>query len=134
MDLSPLTKTLIIMNNYFHDVATAMLLSSAVILWMLGRKALADGPGGRQWFADAYRVLTRVAVFSILWIVLGGIPRTIFFQDVEWNLADPSNRHLLSALMVKHGFMWLAVGLGTWLWMRMRRLARAVSSETQVES
>lgn len=129
MDLSPLAKVLIIMNNYFHDVATAMLLSSALILWLLGRKALADGEQGRRWFAAAYRVLTRVAIFSILWIVVGGIPRTIFFQDVEWNMADPSNRYLFTALMVKHAFMWLAVGLGVWLWSRMRRLARSVPAE-----
>ena len=30
-----MTSVLIIMNNYSHDVATAVLLSSAVILWVL---------------------------------------------------------------------------------------------------
>lgn len=129
MELTPLAKVLIIMNNYFHDVATAMLLSSALILWLLGRRAIAGGEEGRRWFADAYRVLTRVAIFSIVWIVVGGIPRTIFFQDVEWNMADPSNKYLFTALMVKHAFMWLAVGLGVWLWARMRAVARGIAAQ-----
>lgn len=126
MGLSPLAKVLIIMNNYFHDVATAMLLSSALILWLLGRKARAEGPDAVKWLASAYPVLTRVAQFSIAWIVIGGIPRTIWFQQVEWNLADPSNKYLFAALMVKHAFMWLAVGTGTLMWLRERKVARQV--------
>ena len=41
-----MTSVLIIMNNYFHDVATAVLLASAVILWVLGRQAEQEGRGG----------------------------------------------------------------------------------------
>lgn len=124
MTVSPLVKVLVIMNNYFHDVATAMLFSSALIVWILGRMALAEGPSGREWFVRAYQVLTRVAVFSIVWIVVGGVPRTIFFNEVEWNLADPSNRYLFSALMLKHATMWLLVVLGAVMWARLRRYVR----------
>lgn len=126
MELSPLVKVLIIMNNYFHDVATAMLLSSALILWLLGRKAEAEGSAASRWFATAYPVLTKIAIWSIVWIVIGGIPRTVFFQQVEWNMADPSNKYLFDALMVKHAMMWVFVGLGGALWVRMRKVARGI--------
>jgi hypothetical protein len=130
MEIGPLAKVLIIMNNYFHDVATAMLLSSAVILALLGRRARADGGvEALKWFAGAYRTLTRVAVWSIAWIIVGGIPRTIFFNEVEWNMSDPSNRYLFAALMVKHAAMWLAVGAGVVLWSRMRSLVRSVEAQ-----
>ncbi len=129
MDLSPALKVIIIMNNYFHDVATAMLLSSAIILWILGRKAEQEGPDARRWLASAYPVLTKVALFSILWIVIGGIPRTIFFEAVEWNMSDPSNKYLFTALMVKHAFMWVAVITGSAMWMRMRRVAKGILAE-----
>ncbi|MBE3076608.1 MAG: hypothetical protein IMZ75_17040, partial [Actinobacteria bacterium] len=39
---------LIILNNYFHDVATATLLSSAVILYVLGRQAQRGGADERR--------------------------------------------------------------------------------------
>lgn len=135
MTLSPFAKVLIIMNNYFHDVATAMLLSSAVILWLLGREVVSSGDDGvAAWFPSAYRTLTRVAVASIAWIVIGGIPRTIFFQAVEWNMADPSNKYLFTALMVKHGFMWLAVAVGLLLWARMRKVAREISGRVDTDA
>jgi lysylphosphatidylglycerol synthetase-like protein (DUF2156 family) len=129
MELSPLFKVLIIISNYLHDVATAMLLSSAVIVWLLGRKADAEGPDARRWFASAYGVLTKVALYSIVWIVVGGIPRTIYFQQVEWNMADPSNKYLFAALMIKHAAMWIAVIAGGLMWMRMRKVARGIVSE-----
>lgn len=122
MELSSLAKVLVIMNNYFHDVATAMLFSSAIVMWLLGRKAAADGADAVRWFAGSYRTLTRVAQFSIVWIILGGIPRTIWFQQVEWNFADPSNEYLFTALMVKHAVMWILVVGGVVLWARMRKL------------
>jgi hypothetical protein len=43
----------LIINNYLHDVATAVLLSSAVILYVLGRQARAGGDGERRAFARA---------------------------------------------------------------------------------
>lgn len=122
MTLTPLAKVLIIMNNYFHDVATAMLFSSAIVMWLLGRKAAADGPAAARWFAGSYRTLTRIAQFAIVWIVIGGIPRTVWFEQVEWNMADPSNKYLFTALMVKHAVMWIFVVAGVVLWARMRKM------------
>ncbi|TLM80966.1 MAG: hypothetical protein FDZ75_08135 [Actinobacteria bacterium] len=133
MDLSPLLKTLIIINNYLHDVATAMLLSSALILLVLYRQAEKDGPGAIAWLAGARRPLSAIATWSIVWIVVGGIPRAVFFQAVEWNLSDPSNKYLFTALMVKHALMWVAVGLGVVLWVRVRGLLRS-ADEYEVQA
>lgn len=127
--ISPFAKVLIVMNNYFHDVATAMLLASALILLVLYRAARREGGASRRWLASLYPYLTRVAWGSLLWIVIGGIPRTIFFQEVEWNLADPSNKYLFAALMVKHAFMWVAVALGVVLWVKVRGLSKDALAE-----
>jgi len=40
--------TLIILNNYLHDVATATLLSSAVILYVLAAQTKREGPEARR--------------------------------------------------------------------------------------
>lgn len=129
IQISPLAKVLIVLNNYFHDVATAMLLASALVLLVLYRAAERDGEGSYAWLARLYPRLSRVAWGSLVWIIVGGIPRTIFFQQVEWNLSDPSNKYLFTALMVKHGFMWVAVALGVVLWGRVRKLARRALGE-----
>ena len=48
-----MTSILIIMNNYFHDVATAVLLGSAVVLWVLGKRAEDAGGDARLALARA---------------------------------------------------------------------------------
>lgn len=122
--MSPALKVVIIINNYLHDVATAMLLSSALVLWLLARAADA-GSVAEKGLVAAYPKLRIIARASIVWIVLGGIPRTIYFQQVEWNLADPSNKYLYAGLIVKHVLMWVAVIVGATMWARIGRRLNA---------
>lgn len=132
MTLTPLLKVVLVMNNYFHDVATALLLSSAVILWVLGEKARREGPEAVRWLASAYPVLTRFAVGALVWIVIGGVPRTIFFSQLEW---DPAKtKFMVPALGVKHMIMAAAVIAGSLMWARMRKMARVIEAEAQAEA
>lgn len=115
---------LIIMNNYFHDVATATLLSSAVILWVLGRRAELGGPQEVAALERAYPTLTRFARGALAWIILGGIPRMIFFYSHEFIPASTMDGpYLVPALIVKHSIIVFAVVLGVLLWRRMARVA-----------
>ncbi len=116
------TATLIVINNYLHDVATAVLLSSAVILYVLGRQARDGGEGERRAFARAYRTLTRFAWGALTWIVIGGIPRTIFFPAYEFIPA--SVKGLVLDLILKHVLLVTGVIAGSVMWIRLGRLAR----------
>lgn len=119
LDGHPLIKVLLVMNNYFHDVATAVLLASAIIMWVLERRARAE-ESALIALRDAYPVLTTFARGAIAWIVLGGVPRTIFFAQLEW---DPARtRFMLPALGVKHMLMVVAVVAGVLLWRRAKGL------------
>ena len=117
---------LIILNNYFHDVATATLLSSAVILWVLGRQAQRGGPEDRRALAKAMPTLTRFAVGAIVWIILGGIPRLIFFKTFEFIPAK--DNAIIVDLAIKHVFMFAAVVAGSIMWARIGRIARTDSA------
>lgn len=117
---------LIIMNNYFHDVATAILISSAVVLWVLGRNAERGTDAERAALARAYPTLTRFARGAIVWIVVGGIPRTIFFTRYEW---DPAVvKGIVPALAIKHILMFAAVIVGAVMWRRMAAVAQPAES------
>jgi len=113
---------LIIMNNYFHDVATATLLSSAVILWVLGRQAERGGPEDRKALAKAMPALTRFAIGALIWIILGGIPRVIFFKTFEFIPAKDNG--IIIDLAIKHIFLFAAVAAGAVMWLRMAKVAR----------
>lgn len=114
---------LIVLNNYLHDVATATLLSSAVIFYILGRQAQHGGQGEKQAFARAYRTLTRFALGSLAWIIIGGIPRTIFFNQYEFIPADVKG--IVADLAIKHVLLVSAVIAGAVMWARLGKAARA---------
>ncbi len=114
-----MTAVLVILNNYLHDVATAVLLASAVVLLAVARVA------GEEALVRAYPALTRFARGALAWIVVGGVPRTIFFTRYEW---DPAVvKGIVPALVVKHTLMAAAVIAGSVLWVRIGRRVRAAT-------
>lgn len=118
---------LVIMNNYFHDVATAVLLSSAVVIWVLGKAAEKSGHEAQLALARALPALTKFARGAIIWIIIGGVPRVIFFTRYEW---DPAViKGIVPALVVKHVLMTLAVVAGAIMWRRMAKVAGALQEQ-----
>lgn len=113
---------LIVLNNYLHDVATATLLSSAVIFYVLARQAKNGDAGEKRAFAHAYKSLTRFAVGALVWIILGGIPRTIFFTKYEFIPAQING--IVPDLIMKHVILVAMVVAGVVMWVRMGKLAR----------
>ena len=118
----------LMMNNYLHDVATALLASSAVALWVLLRRYEA-GPRGAEaarYFLEVQRAMVKLARLSLAWIVLGGIPRTIWYADFEW--ANAAGRGQVAALAVKHVVAFVLVGFGIVFWRRLQARVRAVEA------
>ena len=114
---------LIILNNYLHDVATAVLLSSAVILYVLGRQAKSGGEGERRALARAYGTLTRFAWGALAWVIIGGIPRTIFFNQYEFIPANVNG--IVLDLIIKHVLLVSGVIAGAVMWVRIGKQAKA---------
>ena len=115
-------RILIILNNYLHDVATAVLLSSAVILYVLGRQAKSGGVGERQALARAYGTLTKFAWGALAWIIVGGIPRTIFFPTYEFIPATVKG--IVLDLVIKHVLLVTGVIAGGIMWIRIGKRMR----------
>jgi len=109
---------LIIMNNYFHDVATATLLGAAAIMWTLERQAHSGAEGDLSALARGYRVLTRCAQGALVWIVVGGIPRVLTFNTHDLGALRGD---LVPAIAVKHVVEVAAVVLGVLLWLNVKR-------------
>ncbi len=116
---SPGLGVAVMMNNYFHDVATAMMIGSAVALHAIVRvQAEMSSPEVTLFFLKTYVKMTRLFRFSLWWILIGGVPRTIFYASFEWNhFAD---KQQVPALMVKHLFMAAAVVYGIRAWRRLK--------------
>ena len=117
--MSETAGTLLMMNNYFHDVATALLLGSGVAMWLMYKTFIKKGIGDMQSLREIYKGMSRLALFSLVWIIAGGIPRTIYYTEFEWSAA--AGRGQIQALIVKHILAFLFVGWGVCLWFRIRK-------------
>lgn len=118
--MSPELGLAIMMNNYFHDVATALLVGSAFALWAMVRVyEESEGPQPRAYLLRIYERMTKLARFSLAWIVLGGVPRLFFFMDFEW--VNAVGKLQVPALALKHILIFIAVGSGARLWWQLRK-------------
>ncbi|AJE04657.1 hypothetical protein [Geobacter pickeringii] len=127
MEITPTLGIAIMMNNYFHDVATALLAASAFVLYAVYRvEESCTGPGATEFFLKTYRRMVRLARFALAWIVLGGIPRTIFYTRFEW--ANAAGKGQVPALIVKHILMVILVAGGVWGWRKLQRKVARCSS------
>ena len=109
------TAILILLNNYVHDVATGLLLISA--LW-IGWSARALGPAPSAdllvYFARIYARAKRFALGSVAVIIATGIVRTITFMDFEWRPAF--GKGLIPILIAKHILIFIMLAAGTYAW------------------
>ena len=121
--MNEILPVIIMMNNYFHDVATALLAVSAFTLLGLRRMITKDNKGAhKDIYIKVFHYLTKLALVSLVWIILGGIPRVIFFKKYEW--WDAASKGIIPALIVKHIVMFLLVGCGIYLWHRIRKTVK----------
>ncbi len=127
--MSPAAGIALMMNNYLHDVATALLAASAFALWVMLRRyeSGARGPDSARYFLEIQRSMARLARLSLAWIVLGGIPRTIWYGEFEW--ANAAGRGQVAALVAKHVVAFALVAWGAAFWLRLRRRVAAVRAE-----
>ncbi len=114
------------MNNYFHDVATALLLASGYVIWIIVRRYddSSKTKETTEYFLKIYGNAVKLAKYSLIWIVLGGIPRTIFYAEFEW--ANAAGKGQIAALIVKHILVFTFVGLGAHIWIRVNRRVKEI--------
>ena len=129
---SPGLGVAVMMNNYFHDVATALMAASAFCLYAVDRvQASLNTPASAVFFLKTHRIMVRFFRFAFWWIILGGVPRTIFYVSFEWNhFAD---KQQVPALMVKHVLMAVLVVWGVIAWRRLKLKVAALRASLPAE-
>lgn len=125
--MSPALGVLIMMNNYFHDVATALLFAGGAAMWIIVKRFgdNSDAAVGR-YFVGIYESMTRLVHVAVIWIILGGIPRTIFYTRFEW--ANAAGKGQVPALIVKHILMFILVGSGAYFWIKLHRRVKEIKA------
>ncbi len=106
--------------SYSHDIATALLAASGVGLWMLDHfRPEPATPGEEHFFLNAFRGVSRLAKYSLLWILIAGVQRILAYRKYEW--ADSAGDLQIIAIVIKHIVMFLLVGVGLFYWAKLRK-------------
>ncbi len=121
--MSPALAIAVLLNNYIHDVATGLLIISALWIGWIARD-LGDAPGKEciAIFKRGYSRSVRFTMNSIVVIILTGMVRTFFFMRFEWDIA--LGKGLVPILLIKHVLIFALLGAGFYAWVGVKtRLA-----------
>ena len=115
----------VMLNNYMHDLATAVFAVSALAAWFLLRSPAASD--ARDALRPVIDGLVKVGLISLAWTLAGGAVRGLAFRRYEW--MEAAGRDQIPALVVKHVILITLVVCGLTMLYRVRRFARTGSGE-----
>ncbi len=129
-EISPALGAIITANNYLHDVATGLMLMSFGAIWLVSRRFHPDsGERAAGLYLSLYGAVTRIAKFSLVWILVGGVPRTIYYTRLEWAPAVGDTQ--VVAIAIKHVLVFAMVGAGVYYWTIFKKQANRIRQELQ---
>jgi len=132
MQIGPGLGVAIMMNNYFHDMATGLLVGSGFALHAIMRiQSSMNTPEATLFFLKTNSQMKKLFKFALWWVVLGGVPRTIFYTSFEW--ANAADKLQIPALAVKHVMMFAAVVWGIVAWRRMQKKVELLKESLPLE-
>ncbi len=116
---------LLMINNYCHDIATAMLMASGITMWIIMRRLEDTGsPEGLSLLLSLYQRISKIVTFSLIWIAAGAVPRILTFSSFELNVAVTDNR--LPGLMARHIVSFAMTLAGAYLWISLIKRVKEI--------
>ena len=91
---------ILMLTNYFHDLAVAVLATNVVMIHSIGR-FLDEEPDRGLILGRIISRLSRVTWWALAYVILAGAVRAYYFMDFEWNPAVEKSGMMI-ALGVKH--------------------------------
>jgi len=108
----------VMVTAYSHDIATAFLAVSGFSLIMLYyMRPEGSSPDLIAFYSGICHKVTLAAKLSLAWILIAGVPRTIFYKEYEWS--ETAGDLQIVAIIIKHVVMFLLVGTGLFYWHRL---------------
>lgn len=120
-------ETLIVLNNYFHDLAVSLVFVTAVAMFLLARYA---GREGAERKGLALFVVSRLSVVfwgSVLYVLAGGVSRVWNMGEFEW--ADAVRNGQTLALTAKYSILFVLFAAGIYLRVRAHGKIKAMRKE-----
>ena len=116
---------LVMLNNYMHDLATAVFgVSALTAYFLLQSRSAREAPAAIR---PVIQSLVKVGTIALVWTLAGGVVRALAYKRYEW--MEAVGKAQVPALILKHVILVSFVVLGVVVLLRVRRLAPAVEQE-----
>lgn len=99
----------IMISNYFHDLAVALLAAIVLVIYFLGRY-LDKHRVNDDIIPNLFKKLSVISYIVLGYILFGGALRAYFFMEYEWNPAVGKGQ--ITALIIKHIVLFLITAYG----------------------
>lgn len=121
---------LVMLNNYFHDFAIALVVVCAYgMLFMVRYAEKKGGQDSKQMILALYPKMVHLTGGSVVFVFIAGIIRAFTYKEFEWNNAVESGQVL--ALTIKHIILFILFAYGIYLWLIAHRKVRSLRKEIQ---
>lgn len=119
---------LVMMNNYFHDLAAGIVFVCGVFMFTSVKKAEEMGSREvKEFFLGTYPVLVHILGGSIIFMLFAGTIRTFTYKDFEW--ANAVGVSQVPAIIVKHIILGGIFFYGIALWIKAHKKVKEMRKE-----
>ena len=121
----------VMLNNFFHDFAVALLFACLLVMTYVHKSIQrGDGAANLDFAFGLFRWLNRVIIGSWAFIIVGGVVRTLAYEQYEW--MESAGRGQIAALIIKHILLVSFVIGGTMLQLRLRKFFRNHQAKAEI--
>ena len=119
---------LVMMNNYFHDLAAGIVFVCGVVMYASVKKAEETGSiEVKKFFLGVYPTLVHIIGGAIIFMLFAGVIRTFTYKDFEW--ANAVGVGQVYAIMVKHVVLGGIFFYGIALWIKSHKKVNEMRKE-----
>ena len=119
---------LVMMNNYFHDLAAGIVFVSGITMYVMVKKANEIGSKeAKEIVLGVYPTLVHIIGGSIIFMLFAGVIRTFTYKEFEW--ANAVGNSQVPAIMVKHVILGGIFFYGIALWIKAHKKIKEMRQE-----
>ncbi len=123
MTLWDFVSILVMINNYFHDFATAVIIVGTYGMWLMLGYAVKNGDKDlSSSVAALYPRLLHVTGGTLALLLMAGIVRSFTYKWFEW--VEALGMAQILVLVFKHVLMFGIAGYGIYVWVGMHKKVR----------
>ena len=119
---------LVMMNNYFHDLAAGIVFVTGITMYVMVQKAIEnDTRAAKEIVLGVYPKLVHIVGGSIIFMLFAGVIRTFTYKEFEW--ANAVGNSQVPAIVVKHIVLGGIFFYGIALWIKAHKKIKIMRQE-----